>query len=106
FIFRGNGVASRGGIRRIEGSDSYTGNPCDGGQRPALLRTFCGSRPAGGQPRRALITIGVPSKPNFSRKRLIKNRSAEKCSLPVLSINTINVGGRTDDCVMNLILVW
>jgi hypothetical protein len=50
--------------------------------------------------RLVLITIGVPSNPNFSRIRLIKYRSAEKCRSPALSVNTMNVGGRTLPWVM------
>jgi hypothetical protein len=47
-----------------------------------------------------LITIGVPSKPNFSLRRLIRKRSAEKCMSPALSVNTMKVGGRTLPWVM------
>src|ERR1035437_7383029 len=47
-----------------------------------------------------LITIGVPSNPNFSLSRLIRYRSAEKCRSPALSVNTMNVGGRTLPWVM------
>ena len=46
-----------------------------------------------------LITIGVPSKPNFSRRRLTRKRSSEKCIFSALSVNTTNVGGRIDACV-------
>ncbi len=46
-----------------------------------------------------LITIGVPSKPNCSRRRLIKNLSSEKCILSALSVKTTKVGGLTEACV-------
>lgn len=45
------------------------------------------------QRRFVLITIGVPSKPNCSRSRLIMKRSIEKCILSALSVNTTKVGG-------------
>lgn len=45
-------------------------------------------------------TIGVPRKPKCLRIWFIRYRSSEKCSGAVRLVNSTNVGGRTDACVM------
>src|SRR5579884_857248 len=75
------------GLRRLgcHGSDQH--HDCARGRKDS------GSGPD--HRRLVLITIGVPSNPNLSRSRLIRNRWAEKCKLG-RSVKTINVGGRTE----------
>ena len=49
---------------------------------------------------RVFSSIGVPLNPNCLRIWFIKNRSCEKCSAGPRLVNTMNSGGRIDDCVM------
>src|SRR5271165_2109224 len=51
-------------------------------------------RPAPRQRRLALMTMGVASKPKYSRSLFMRKRSAEKCNFSAWSVKTTKVGGR------------